>query len=225
MLSDFSLLILIINTCIVQVMRTWEPVEVSSQLWICPCPNFWWWICSSQLWLWICPCQDLLWWLCSFQLWIWICPFQDFLWRICSSQLWIWPAHDGYALCLNLLWRTRSHGYNPSQLYGGFYKGLEFYFMGKDLIYILKTEPQVNVFISMSGSSSQTIAWSWDKRGSPKLIGGICTNLSESIFIKAVIQASWACHMHDRIENHIRATIMSSNRHCKWGLRLIIEFF
>jgi hypothetical protein len=32
-LSDFSLLILIINTCIVQDMRTWEPVEVSSQPW------------------------------------------------------------------------------------------------------------------------------------------------------------------------------------------------
>ena len=88
-----------------------------------------------------------------------------------------------------------------------------------------KLNPKQMCLLNMSGSSSQTIAWSWDKRGSPKLIGGICTNLNESIFIKAVIQASWACHMHDRIENHIRATIMSSNRHFKWGSRLIIEFF
>ena len=33
-----------------------------------------------------------------------------------------------------------------------------FILMGKDLIHILKLKPQVNVFIFMSGSSSQTIA-------------------------------------------------------------------
>ena len=95
--------------------------------------------------------------------------YQDLLWRICSYGHALptvdTPSartfYDGYALMDTIILNC---GYASI-------KDWIFNFMGKDLIHNLKKmKPQVNVFIFMSGSYSQKIAWNWDKRGSPRLV-------------------------------------------------------
>ena len=82
--------------------------------------------------------------------------YQDLLRRICSYGHALptvdTPSartfYDGHALMDTILLNC---GYASI-------KDWIFILMGKDLIHILKLKPQVNVFIFMSGSSSQKIA-------------------------------------------------------------------
>ena len=138
MLSDFLLLILIINTYIVQDMRMLEPVEVSSQPWICSygqAPSHCGYALARTSYDGYAPMDmplptvdtplpgssmmDMLLWTCFCPLWTARISYDGYAPMDMPFPRWICPCQD-------LLWRIRSHGYNPSQLWICFYQGLDF---------------------------------------------------------------------------------------------------
>ena len=142
------------------------------------------WISSFPLW--ICPCQDLLWRICSYGYAPSHCGYaltrifydgyapmdmllptvdcQDLLWRICSYGPAL-PTVDmplpGPPMTDTLSWIQSFSTVDMLLSRTGFLT-----LWGKTWFTMKKIKPQVNVFIFMSGSSSQKIAWNWDKRGS-----------------------------------------------------------